>query len=208
MPGLAHFCEHLLFMGTEQFPRENDYAEYINSNGGSTNAYTSTTNTNYYFNVSSSALLGAIPRFAGFFHSPLFTPSCTNRELNAVDSEHKKNHQADSWRLFQLGKSLSKPGHVWSKFGSGNRESLTEVGRRLRHKQTASETASVPDPKSLAPSPIPSRLSSPAPSDVSESEADGGFAGRETRRRLVEWWEKHYCASRMKLVILGKGFWL
>lgn len=43
MPGLAHFCEHLLFMvsalsfssfprltlskGTEQFPRENEYSE-------------------------------------------------------------------------------------------------------------------------------------------------------------------------------------
>jgi insulysin len=27
MPGLAHFCEHLSFMGTEQYPRENAYSE-------------------------------------------------------------------------------------------------------------------------------------------------------------------------------------
>ncbi|CAG8722722.1 4788_t:CDS:2, partial [Scutellospora calospora] len=23
--GLAHFCEHLLFMGTEKYPKENEY---------------------------------------------------------------------------------------------------------------------------------------------------------------------------------------
>ena len=27
VPGLAHFCEHLLFMGTEKYPSENDFAE-------------------------------------------------------------------------------------------------------------------------------------------------------------------------------------
>ena len=27
--GLAHFCEHLLFMGNEKYPSENDYFEYL-----------------------------------------------------------------------------------------------------------------------------------------------------------------------------------
>ncbi|KAF7363794.1 Insulin-degrading enzyme [Mycena sanguinolenta] len=205
MPGLAHFCEHLLFMGTEQFPRENEYSEFLAKNNGNSNAYTSTSNTNYYFNVATSALSPALERFAGFFHSPLFAPSCTSRELNAVDSEHKKNHQSDTWRIFQLGKHLSVPGHPWRKFGSGNRESLSEAAKRLKAKGRLENTQN----GHLAPSPIPSRLSSPAPSissvDSGEAEADGGAVGRETRRRLIEWWSKEYCASRMRLCILGNG---
>ena len=61
---------------------------------------------------------------------------------------------------------------------------------------------------SLAATPIASRAASPAPSVSSagsESEGDGGVIGRETRRRLVEWWSKEYCASRMRLCIVGKG---
>lgn len=199
MPGLAHFCEHLLFMGTERFPRENEYQEYLSKNNGGSNAYTSTTNTNYYFNVTTSALTGALERFSGFFHSPLFAPSCTSRELNAVDSENKKNHQADVWRIFQLNKHLSKPGHVWSKFGTGNRDSLSKAAREL--KAQGKLDMSPPGSIVLASSNSPSRIPSPTPS---ETDDDGGVVGREIRRRLIEWWTEEYCASRMNLCIIGK----
>ncbi|KAF8605452.1 insulin-degrading enzyme [Ceratobasidium sp. AG-I] len=200
LPGLAHFCEHLLFMGTEQFPKDNDYSEYINSNGGRTNAYTSAHNTNYYFNVSSNNLSGALTRFAAFFHSPLFSQSCTSRELNAVDSENKKNQQSDVWRLHQLNKALSKTGHPWAKFGSGNRDSLTAISRKKVHQELVVQDSA----ESLAvPQDAQSRIPSPSESEKDDAE-DGGAAGRETRRRLVEWWESHYSSERMKLVVLGK----
>ncbi|TBU42064.1 Metalloenzyme, LuxS/M16 peptidase-like protein [Dichomitus squalens] len=208
MPGLAHFCEHLLFMGTEQYPKENEYSEYLSKNGGSSNAYTGTSNTNYHFNVSPTAFPGALARFAGFFHSPLFAPSCTVRELNAVDSEHKKNHQSDVWRIFQVNKHLSKDGHPWRKFGSGNKESLSQVGKDLKAKGLLNGNGAIKSVDgSLAANPTLSRAASPAPSvssAISESEGDGGVVGRETRRRLVEWWSKEYCASRMRLCIIGK----
>jgi insulysin len=60
----------------------------------------------------------------------------------------------------------------------------------------------------VASSPTPSRIPSPAlsiASTASESDSDGGSVGRETRRRLVEWWTKEYCASRMRLCVIGKG---
>lgn len=82
--------------------------------------------TNYYFSVSPSSLPGALERFAQFFTSPLFDPSCTERELRAVDSEHSKNLQSDMWRMFQLEKSLSRPDHPYSKFGTGNWQTLWE----------------------------------------------------------------------------------
>ena len=94
VPGLAHFLEHMLFLGTEKYPDENEYNSYLNKNGGSSNAYTDTESTNYYFDITADEISGALDRFSQFFIAPLFTPSATDRELNAVDSEHNKNLQS------------------------------------------------------------------------------------------------------------------
>ncbi|KIP12311.1 hypothetical protein PHLGIDRAFT_21111 [Phlebiopsis gigantea 11061_1 CR5-6] len=214
MPGLAHFCEHLLFMGTESYPRENEYSEYLAKNNGHSNAYTGTANTNYFFSVSTTALPGALARFAAFFHCPLFAPSCTSRELNAVNSEHKKNLQSDVWRMFQLNKHLTKRGHPWSKFGSGNIDSLSKAARNLKAKgllksdSNGNNSTNGSSANSLAATPLASRAASPAPStsssNLNELEGDGGAVGRETRRRLVEWWQREYSANRMRLCVIGK----
>ncbi|GAA5835179.1 hypothetical protein JCM3766R1_006893 [Sporobolomyces carnicolor] len=133
LPGLAHFCEHMLFLGTEKFPDEAEYKTYLSRNSGSSNAFTSMDETNYYFDVSPSALPGALARHSQFFTSPLFSPSCTERELNAVDSEFRRNLQLDVRRLFQLGKATSDPRHAYRKFGTGSKESLgaKDVRQRL-----------------------------------------------------------------------------
>lgn len=89
--------EHLLFMGTKRFPKENDYQQYLSANNGHSNAYTAMTSTNYYFDIAPDALEGALDRFSGFFIEPLFNEDCTEREIKAVDSEHKKNLQNDMW---------------------------------------------------------------------------------------------------------------
>lgn len=86
MQGLAHFCEHLLFMGTEKYRKENDYNQYLSEHSGFSNAFTGVENTNYYFEVGHEYLEGALDRFAQFFIAPLFSASCTERELKAVDS--------------------------------------------------------------------------------------------------------------------------
>jgi insulysin len=51
--GLAHFLEHMLFMGTEKYPSENDFMEFLNENSGHSNAYTDLDSTNYFFEVHS-----------------------------------------------------------------------------------------------------------------------------------------------------------
>ena len=98
LPGLAHFCEHMLFLGTKRFPDEGEFERYISSNGGSNNAFTGAEDTNYYFDCGGDALPGALERFSGFFSEPLFTSSGTLREVQAIDSEHSKNIQSDFWR--------------------------------------------------------------------------------------------------------------
>lgn len=127
LPGLAHFCEHLLFMGSSKYPNENEYSSYLSKHGGGSNAYTSSQNTNYFFQVNQGNLHGALDRFSGFFSCPLFNKDSTDKEINAVDSENKKNLQSDLWRLYQLDKSQSSPEHPYHKFSTGNLKTLGEL---------------------------------------------------------------------------------
>ena len=76
------------------------------------------------FDVHPSALNGALDRFAQFFIAPVFDPSCSEREANAVHSENSKNLQSDMWRMFQLGKSTSSRDHWYWRFGTGNKDTL------------------------------------------------------------------------------------
>ena len=84
----------------------------------------------YHFEVYPDALDGALDRFAQFFISPLFAESCAEREIQAVDSENKKNLQSDKWRMFQLEKSLSSRDHSYWRFGTGNMETLWTEPRK------------------------------------------------------------------------------
>ncbi|CAG0881777.1 unnamed protein product [Darwinula stevensoni] len=119
LEGLAHFCEHMLFLGTKKYPTENSYVKFLSEHGGSCNAFTSAADTNYYFDVAPPYLFEALDRFAQFFIHPLFTESATEREVNAVHSEHSKNIPSDPWRSHRVSKVTSDPQHAYCKFGTG-----------------------------------------------------------------------------------------
>ena len=70
-PGLAHFVEHMLFLGTEKYPDPGEYSRFLTEHGGSSNATTSFANTSYFFDVDAAHLEGALDRFAQFFVSPV-----------------------------------------------------------------------------------------------------------------------------------------
>lgn len=89
------------------------------------------TQTVYHFDCAPDGLAGGLARHAQFFTAPLFDPSCTEREVNAVDSEFRRNLQLDARRLFQLGKATSSRagGAVYHKFGTGSKQTLWEEPR-------------------------------------------------------------------------------
>ncbi|KAL7152177.1 hypothetical protein ABFS83_04G079600 [Erythranthe nasuta] len=133
--GLAHFLEHMLFMGSTDFPDENEYDSYLSKHGGSSNAYTETEHTCYHFEVKREFLKGALTRFAQFFTSPLVKAEAMEREVLAVDSEFNQVLQNDSCRLQQLQCFTSSPGHAFNRFFWGNKKSLgdaMEKGINLR----------------------------------------------------------------------------
>ena len=130
--GLAHFCEHLLFMGTKKYPVENDYDDYLQKNGGNSNAFTKEDKTVYYFYVNNDAYEGALDRFSQFFISSKFSENSVEKEINAVDSEFSKNKNNDVWRFDQLFKSELNPQSPFIQFSTGNKQTLNHPDIRDR----------------------------------------------------------------------------
>jgi len=193
-PGLAHFHEHMLFLGTDKYPSENDFEQYLGRNGGSSNAFTDMEDTNYYFSVSpldheadddsiddveddagappggktSAALGGALDRLAQFMIAPIFNASMVERELRAIDSEYLNSVSTDSWRNFQLLKNYANKEHPFVKFGCGNYKTLTNGGDI----------------------------------DGERAELSGGTNPRDD---LIQFWQENYQTPKMKLCVVGRG---
>ena len=127
-PGLAHFLEHMLFLGTNEYPEAGEYQQFISDQGGSNNAYTAPEHTNYYFAVDPKGLPEALNRFSRFFVSPRFDPAFVKREVNAVHAEYQSK-LSDPGRLnFEATKQGLNPQHPFSKFGAGNLSTLEKPG--------------------------------------------------------------------------------
>ncbi len=154
--GLAHFLEHMLFLGTEKYPTADEYQAFIQANGGSHNAFTAQENTNYFFDVKAPSLEPALDRFAQFFIAPLFNATYVDRERHAVDSEYQAKIRDDGRRVYAAGKKALNPDHSYSQFSVGSLETLAD-----------------------------------RPGDA-------------VRDDLIDFYQTHYSANRMALVVLGK----
>lgn len=126
--GLAHFLEHMVFMGSEKYPQAADFDNFLSKHGGSSNAYTCASETNYQFDVSNSEFLNALDQFAQFFICPLFLKKYVDKEINAVHSESEASRNSDSSRVWYLNKLMSKKGHLHSQYQCGNLSTLKKEG--------------------------------------------------------------------------------
>jgi insulysin len=124
-PGLAHFLEHMLFIGTEKYPEVDAYQEFISRHGGSSNAYTAGDHTNYFFDIQPEYFREAMDRFAQFFISPLFADAYVEREKNAVHSEYQLQLKADNWRGSAVLREVLNPAHPQARFNIGSLETLS-----------------------------------------------------------------------------------
>ncbi|WP_207061996.1 insulinase family protein [Motiliproteus sp. SC1-56] len=155
-PGLAHFLEHMLFLGTEKYPEAGAYQDHISRHGGNHNAFTAHDRTNYFFDVDQAYLQPTLDRFAQFFIAPLFTPEYVDRERHAVHSEYQSKLKEDSLRGYAAFRAALNPDHPLAKFSVGNLETLTDR----------------PD--------------------------------RPLRQVLIDFYQQHYSADNMAVVVLGR----
>jgi len=124
--GLAHFLEHMLFLGTDKYPDSGEYARFIAEHGGSRNAYTGFEHTNYFFDVDSDYLREAMDRFAQFFISPRFDEVYVSREVNAVHAEFQQGLNTDSRRGTDVLREVANPEHPYSELAVGTRDTLAD----------------------------------------------------------------------------------
>lgn len=124
--GLAHFLEHMLFLGNQKYPQAGEYKQFIDDHGGSNNAFTSFSHTNYYFDISSDYLHPALDRFARFFIDPTFNETFVNRERSVVHSEYQARFRDESRRIWSARRQLLNPAHPSSRFAVGSEYTLRD----------------------------------------------------------------------------------
>ncbi len=125
-PGLAHFLEHTISMGSRLYPDPDEYDNYLNEHGGYNNAWTSDYDTVYFFKVVRENFQPALERVASFFKEPLFASDYLNRERHAVDSEYQIHRQEDYGRFNHVVAATSNPQHPSSRFSIGTLDTLSD----------------------------------------------------------------------------------
>lgn len=175
--GLAHFLEHMLFLGTEKYPEPGEYQEFISEHGGNHNAYTSSEHTNYFFDVDARHFEESLDRFAQFFVAPLFSEEYVDRERHAVESEYKLRIKNESRRRLDVYSEIVNPEHPLSMFRTGSLITLSD------RNSPGTETAETLDAQGGKTPEEP----------LNDS----------VRNALIAFYERYYSANLMSLVVLG-----
>ena len=123
-PGLAHFLEHLLFLGTERFPAAQGLMAYVQQHGGHLNARTSERHTDFFFELPPDAFAGGLDRLCDMLAHPRLDPDDQRREREVLHAEfiawaREPSAQRDLQRLQPLNAT-----HPLRGFHAGNRYSL------------------------------------------------------------------------------------
>ncbi|EGD78902.1 hypothetical protein PTSG_01878 [Salpingoeca rosetta] len=129
-PGLAHFLEHMVFMGSSKYPEEDALEDFLQSHSGYSNAHTEAEQTCFYFDIDPPHLSKALDIFAQFFVDPLLLADAVDRERQAVDSEFKLALQDDYSRTQQVVFAHARKDSVLAHFTWGNDESLKDLPKK------------------------------------------------------------------------------
>lgn len=124
--GLAHFLEHMLFLGTENFPDGSEYQKFISQHGGNHNAWTGTEHTCFFFDIAAVQFESALERFSEFFTKPLLSDSFVVNERENIDAEFTLKLKDDIRRLYDVHKDTINPKHPFSQFSVGNLDTLAD----------------------------------------------------------------------------------
>jgi coenzyme PQQ biosynthesis probable peptidase PqqF len=157
-PGLAHFLEHLLFLGTERFPADQALMAFVQSHGGQVNARTSERTTDYFFELPPQSFTGGLERLSDMLAHPRMSPDDQRREREVLHAEFVAwSRDTTAQQQFALFDGVSAA-HPLRAFHAGNRYSLPvpqpEFQQALqdfyqRFYQTGQMTLSLAGPQSL-----------------------------------------------------------
>jgi protease-3 len=133
IPGLAHYLEHMLFLGTKKYPEPNGFQTFLQKNGGSANAYTASDHTNYHFQVGAGALTEALDRYSDYFLHPTFDKTYSDKERKAVHSEWSMGKANDGRIVNRLRGITANPAHPAQQMSVGNLNTLVDTPDQTLH---------------------------------------------------------------------------
>ncbi|OJH37293.1 pyrroloquinoline quinone biosynthesis protein PqqF [Cystobacter ferrugineus] len=123
-PGLAHFLEHLVFLGTERFPREQGLMAFVQRHGGQVNARTSERTTDYFFELPQAVFGEGLERLCDMLARPRLAIEDQQREREVLHAEFIAwSRDTQAQHLFGLAGGVSAR-HPLRAFHAGNRDSL------------------------------------------------------------------------------------
>lgn len=123
-PGLAHFLEHLFFLGTERFPTGENLMAYVQRHGGQVNARTNERTTDFFFELPPTAFVGGLERLWDMLAHPRLDEADQLREREVLHAEFIAwSQDATAQRQVALHDGLSAA-HPLRGFHAGNRDSL------------------------------------------------------------------------------------
>lgn len=123
-PGLAHFLEHLLFLGSRGYAVEDGLMAFVQGCGGQVNASTQARHTEYFCEVPADRLGEALARLLDMLANPLLEQGAQLREREVVHAEFlARSQDADTLVGVALAQALPA-GHRCAAFQAGNRDTL------------------------------------------------------------------------------------
>jgi insulysin len=126
--GLAHFTEHMVFMGTKADPKANSLDTFLGSHGGQmSNAATSSQTTQFAFAVPHDGFAEGLKKFTAMFTEPLFTAEALKKEIHAVNQEYEMHKDDDGWRQLFVMKNTANQKHPYHYFAIGTLKTLGKV---------------------------------------------------------------------------------
>ena len=128
--GLAHFLEHMVFLGSEKYPDPKGFDLFMQARGGSFNASTYADGTTYRLEIKHEALPAAVDRMADMIRAPLLLPDFLEKEKNAVNEEFLRRQRSDGARMYRLFEWAHKKSHPVRQFSTGNLISLKSADEK------------------------------------------------------------------------------
>lgn len=123
-PGMAHFLEHLVFLGSRRFALGDGLIPFVQRLGGRVNATTRARNTRYFCEVPAACLDEALDRLLDMLVAPLLEPQALVREREVLQAEYSARAGDPQTLCESALSSALAPGHPLGDFHAGNAASL------------------------------------------------------------------------------------
>ncbi|MFD2838178.1 insulinase family protein [Azotobacter vinelandii] len=123
-PGLAHFLEHALFLGSAGLAGTGAFAGYVHGAGGRYNARTLGLCTQFYLEMPARELAPALERLCDLLARPLLLPERLLAEREVLHAEYLARCQDGDSQLLGALAGLLDPAHPLARFHAGARDTL------------------------------------------------------------------------------------